>query len=71
MNAYNTNIAQALQKHLADYDFFSFDATKGVFMFPLGMDGKVNTLLYHIILNEHGFTTIAHFPWRLRPVMRK
>ena len=63
MNTYNTNIAQALQKHLADYDFFfSFDATKGVFMFPLGMDGKVNTLLYHIIVNEHGFTTIAHFP---------
>lgn len=63
MKTYSKNIENAIHKHLADHEFFySFDATKGVFMFPLGMDGKVSTLIYHVILHDHGFNTIAHFP---------
>ena len=53
MKTYSKNIENAIHKHLADHEFFySFDVTKGVFMFPLGIDGKVSTLIYHVILHD-------------------
>ena len=60
---YSKEIANAIHHHLKDNDFkYQFDADRGVFNFLVGITGKAKTLIYHIYVSEHGFTSNARFP---------
>ena len=62
-HSYSYTIAQAIRRHLDDHDFkYSFDEDRGVFTLLMGVGGRAKTLIYHLIVHEHGFTSSARYP---------
>ena len=62
-HSYSYSIAQAVRRHLDDHDFkYSFDEDRGVFNLLMGVSGRAKTLIYHLIVHEHGFTSSARYP---------
>lgn len=63
IHSYSDAIAQAIRRHLDEHTFkYSFDENRGVFTLLLGVSGKAKTLIYHLIVHEHGFTASARYP---------
>lgn len=62
-HSYSETIAEAIIDYLDKEDYrYTFKADRGTIQLLLGVDGKVKTLIYQIILHDHGFTVSARYP---------
>ena len=62
-HSYSANIANAIRRHLDEHTFkYSFDENRGVFTMLMGVNTKAKTLIYHLIVHDHGFTSSARYP---------
>ncbi len=61
--SYSNHIANAIRSHLDNHDYhYNFDDELGVFNLLMGLSGKVKTLIYHIVVDEHNFVVNARYP---------
>lgn len=61
--AYSKNIANSINNSLTEDDLnFSFDDQRGLFMFSLGVPGRIKEISYIITVDEDDFTVYAISP---------